>query len=318
MDLLDTPPSPEPRLADQHALAALAFPSLEAKLVHRAFRPLFANAAAATMFCYESEIALLGQASIIGLFDIETRADPETAWRRALAAPRAVFNRRTLMRSNGAAFAAETLTQRVRWRDGPAVVIAIVDVSESERAGRALARLKAQTADTAHEHADLMVSARALQTPLRAIRAQLAPLARAGAPHVSQALSACDQALNAAARLNGRTHDETPALFDVNALIAETIEAARAAMPGLIITRADSPTRYATGMAGRMRRAMLRLLHVAAAQAQGGPFAARNHLDDFALTLRAEIGETASPPDAAGLQMARALFESLGGVVAAR
>ncbi len=129
---------------DAAAFAALARTSLEAKLVHRAFAPLFANEAFADLFLFDSPDEVMARASVLDLMEIETQAAPQRAWRSAIARGRLAFGRSHFYRRDGSPVLAEYVSRPIAWIDGPAQVLGLIDVTNEARALDLLAaRLRA-------------------------------------------------------------------------------------------------------------------------------------------------------------------------------
>jgi two-component system, cell cycle sensor histidine kinase PleC len=66
-------------------LQALIETSLEAKLIHRRFAPLFANSNFAKMFGFDDSEEVMDEADLSSLFDERTSADPKSAWRQLMS-----------------------------------------------------------------------------------------------------------------------------------------------------------------------------------------------------------------------------------------
>lgn len=312
--------------ADPSAFEALSKVSLEAKLVHRAYAPLYANGAFADMFLYDDPADVQAQTSLLSLFDSETRADPQAAWAALLDAPGAIFGRRVFNRRNGALFRAEFLARRVRWADGPAVAIALLDVSEEERACRALAGARAEAESTARARRGLFAAAaRSLTPPMRAARTQLRALAQSGgetAELARNALDACDAMLSRVAHVGDLLNDEEDAQpFELRAVLERAGQNAMAAFPDqrLSLRIGCPPESRVLGAPQRLERAAFALIECAAVRAADVAFTAVADREGLALQVEAR-GLGAGAPDAPvnQLALARALAEAEGGVIVAR
>jgi hypothetical protein len=112
---------------------AIAACTLQGQLVHRAFAPLWANAAFADIFGFDTVEDALAAPSLAHLFDDAAQADC-----RALAAAagarrvlRGRFGRRLMRRRDGAVFHAEIYARRVLWDGDWAVAVAVRELPGS-------------------------------------------------------------------------------------------------------------------------------------------------------------------------------------------
>ncbi|MBI1188178.1 MAG: PAS domain S-box protein [Alphaproteobacteria bacterium] len=118
------PPAP-PLWRDR--FEAIAACTLQGQLVHRAFVPLWVNAAFADLFGYDAPEDALAAPSLDHLFDADARADclalirPDAAQRSAHGR----FGRRLMRRRSGALFHAEIHIRRVRWDGDCALAVAV-------------------------------------------------------------------------------------------------------------------------------------------------------------------------------------------------
>lgn len=106
---------------ERNALArfdAVTRVSLQAQIVHRAFRPLWWNGLFLDLFAFDSP--RLARAEFIALFDEDTQQNPRAAWRQ-LANGRACFGERRMRDARGRAMTVEMMARRVAWDGGPAV-----------------------------------------------------------------------------------------------------------------------------------------------------------------------------------------------------
>lgn len=308
------------------AFEALAKVSLEAKLVHRAFAPLYANGAFADVFLYDDPADVQAQTSLLSLFDSETRADPNAAWAALLEAPGAIFGRRVFNRRNGALFRAEFLARRIQWADGPAVAMALLDVSEEERACRALAGARAEAESTARARRGLYAAAaRSLAPPVHAARTHLRALAQCGgdtAELARNALEACDSMLSRVAHVGDLLNDDEDAQpFDLRAVLERAGQNAATAFPDqrLSLRIGCAPDSRVLGAPQRLERAAFALIESAAVRAADISFTAAADREGLALQVEAR-GLGAGAPDAPSTQLglARALAEAEGGVIVTR
>jgi PAS domain S-box-containing protein len=161
---------------------AIVETSLPGKVVHRRFRPLFANPAAAGLFGFASPEALIAAGDILALLADESRQDPEAAW-KALHDGQSYIGRRTLRRVAGEPFRAEVFMRCLDWDGEPAAVMAVVDVSREERTQRELrdAQILAESAARAKTRY-LAGASHDMRTPLHGAmgRLQLLTQARLG------------------------------------------------------------------------------------------------------------------------------------------
>ncbi len=196
---------------------ALAETSLQGLLVHRRYRPLYANTAFAYLAGCDRADEVVGRADILAFLDEETRTDPEGAWVRMLHGP-AIFGRRTMHRSDGSQYCAEIYARTIEWDGAPAIAIAISDVSEEERARQRMADAQeVAEAATRAKRRFLAAAGHDLRTPLQNALGALQLLAEAQLPHQSNILAR--DALDACRDLARRVDDILDAAaFDAQAL----------------------------------------------------------------------------------------------------
>lgn len=305
-----TPPEPPPDAETRvERLEALLRTSLEAKLVHRNYQPLYANPAFADLFLYEDVAEVLAQRSLLPLFDDDTRARPGPCWRDAVEAPGVLFGRRLYHRRTGAAVRVEMLSRRVQWEGEPAVALSLIDVSEEERAGRAQAEAFAAADAQALAH-------RAIRSlALEALRPALIQARRAlesipPSLDSEAARAACDDMLVRLADLDELLDDPAPTLR-LGDLYVRIEAAARRAAPELEIGFAGPRDLIVRAAGARIARAIGRLV-------EAGEGAARRlvvrHGDGISVQLDAVGAQRAADHFA----LARTLIEAEGGVLVMR
>jgi PAS domain S-box-containing protein len=186
---------PAPASGAAH-LQAVEETSLQGKLVHRRFRPIYTNSAFAYLCGFERADDLMGRADILEFLDTDTRADPNRAWARMIHGP-ALYGRRTFYRRDGAAYPADIFARAILWEREPAVALAVVDVSEEENARKAVAayKMRARREALAQQRFALR-AARELGAPISTALTRLAALDGADLPAparacVRDALLAC-------------------------------------------------------------------------------------------------------------------------------
>ena len=317
----DTAPKGE-NVAQRRRFEALAGVSLEAKLAHRNFAPLYANRAFADMFGFDSPEEVLAQPSLIRVFDAAARADGAPDWRNS-----ALYGRRLLHRRDGSPFRAEIYARAVDWEDGePAIALAILDVSQEERAYRALLETRAAAEDAARRHAKLHVAAaRRLHAPLSAAISQLQ--GQPTQPDIDQTLHACRTLMLAVET----AFDTDPigaanpprAPFDPFQPLTEAVEAVRRVIgrERVALTLYGAEDVRLIGDQARVARIARLLIEETARRAPGAQVGVEGAVDAPGLTLQVSAyaeGAGAAPLSPEGLDVARALAEAAGGVVLTR
>jgi CheY-like chemotaxis protein len=132
-----TPDPPWPDAAcDGRALAALLDVSLEAKLVHRRFAPLYVNAPFATLFGFESSAEALGAKTMFGLIEPASRVDAARAWGAQLCAG-ATRGERWMRRRDGRAIRTRFIARPMQWRGDAAIALAMHEHAAPRRANAA-------------------------------------------------------------------------------------------------------------------------------------------------------------------------------------
>jgi PAS domain S-box-containing protein len=161
----------------QKRFQALAEVSLKGKLVHRRFRPLFANDAFALLCGLSGGEEVLAKGDVLTFLDEETRTKPERAWRLAMGGPFA--GRRLLHRANGTCYPAELYARPIEWDGETAVAMAVIDVSAEESAQQAL-RQALGRAEDAERRRTLFIDAtrRALEGPASTLKERIDGLVR--------------------------------------------------------------------------------------------------------------------------------------------
>jgi PAS domain S-box-containing protein len=159
-------------LASERRFQALAEVSIQGKLVHHRFRPLFANDAFALLCGCADGADVVARPNVLAFLDEDTRADPGRAWDIALRGPFA--GRRLFRRADGALYPAEIYGRPIEWDGQAAIALAVLDVSEEEQAQRALRRALVQ-AETARTWRQSFVDAarRELDGPAATLRERL-------------------------------------------------------------------------------------------------------------------------------------------------
>lgn len=304
---------------------ALARTSLEAKLVHRAYRPLYANPAFADMFLFDDADDALAQRSLLSLFDADTRANPDAAWSRLIGQAGATFGRRRFNRRNGALFRAEFVARRITWHDGePAVAIALIDVSAEEHACCTLAAARAEADVAARAQRGLYTAAaRSLAPPLRRAKAHLKALSQTedGAEAAHEALTACDDLLTRVAHVGALLHDEAAERFDLHALLTQAGDRAAGAHPELRLDMrvGCAPGLHVLGASSRVTRVAEHLIEAAGQRARDVHFAASFGAHGLELEIEARAIDAGAPrADDEHLCAARALIEAEGGLLVTR
>lgn len=224
-------------LESEQRFRAIVETSLQGKLVHRGFRPLFANSAMAAMLGYAGPEDILADGLLLDRMDEETRADPDGAW-RVLLHGGPVVRRTTWRRRDGARFRVETFSRPISWQGSAAVAVAVMDVTREETADtqRREALAQAEAASRAQQRF-LRAAAHELRTPLHGAMGRLQLLmAHALAP---DAFKTAAEALRGCQRLQEHIDDliDNAALeagmisfadeaFELAALVGSAIEGA--------------------------------------------------------------------------------------------
>jgi signal transduction histidine kinase len=126
----------DPLRDSEQRCCAIRETSLRGKIVHRRFRPFFANPVAANRFGYASLEPLLGASAVLAVLNDDSRQAPESAWRR-LRGGQSVVGRRTLRRVTGEPLRADVFVCCLDWHGEPGAAIAVADVAREERTQRA-------------------------------------------------------------------------------------------------------------------------------------------------------------------------------------
>jgi PAS domain S-box-containing protein len=104
-------------------------------LVHRDFRPLFANRAYARLYGFESPEAVLSLPDVTGTIVPEEVEEARQAYRGRLnRAPMPEFLERQSVRRDGTRFWVRVIANRIDWEGEPAVLAAFMDISDRRRA----------------------------------------------------------------------------------------------------------------------------------------------------------------------------------------
>lgn len=310
--------------------------SMQAKLVLRDFRPIFANEAAATIFGFDSAAAIMMRTDIVDLFDEETRKNPDWAWRGLAQKPS--FGRRFFSRRDGTVFRGEFTAQSIMWDGEAAVAMAVLDVSDQERAERD-ARDALNFAESAARAKRRFMAAAShqLRTPLHVALGRLQILTERELDHgaadlADGALSACrrllfsiDNVLDAAALEAGSIE-----------LVVEPFDPAKAIQIAVAVFRDDGPDSrvdlrlpprsgvHHLGDPRRVGRIVVALLEEAARRRPSGAIVLDASWNPEGLTISVVApGATGAPslPDLSQTQpvepiaMARALASAMNGML---
>ncbi|MGE0044543.1 MAG: response regulator [Hyphomonadaceae bacterium] len=299
--------------------AALAHVSLQAQLVHVRFRPLWANAAFADLFGFESVADALAAESLLPLFDEAARDDPAAAWAQVRDGV-ALFGRRTLRRRTGEDFRAEIYARRVQWDGDEAALLCALDVDHEERALGELAEARTEAHAAALRRRQMLALMGEEVRP--ALACAIESLARAPQTAPSGALDACnrlraalDEALAAAAG-DPEAMTTVRAPFNPAVLAREAADAAETNGADVEIVHAGSEGARLIGDPAGVRALMRALIEAGARRA------ARVTLEIEAsgagLTLRATAEGAHHAPAPDTLRTARPLAAALGGILTAR
>jgi CheY-like chemotaxis protein/signal transduction histidine kinase len=323
-------------LESERRLGQLTETSLQAKLVHRYFRPLFANTAFVRLFGFLDVDQLLAEHTVVACFDAQTQADPLTAWQRATSGG-ATRTRMIMRRRDSAEFLADIYARPVLWDDEPAVALAILDVTGEDVARRNLAHAKAESEAASRAKRRFLSSAsHGLRTPLHAAMGRLQLLQRADLAPPQAAMA--DEAMRACQRLLHHVDDvldcsaaESGELacakepFQLHEALEAAVQIARDSTDATTIeARIGAGSAVAlVGDERRTQRIVLALLEEAIARGPLGPIVIQADADSEGLTLQlnapcaAQTGMEAAGAAGAieGMAMARLLVSGLGGVL---
>jgi PAS domain S-box-containing protein len=252
-------------MASERRFQALAEVSLQGKLVHRRFLPLFANRAFALLAGCDIAEEITDRLDVLTLLDDETRSDPERAWEAAVRGP--VCGRRVFRRRDGTLYPVEIYSRPIDWDGAEAVALAVLDVSQEENARQALADANALVESAARSRRQFLVAADAeLRGPVSAMEARLAALsqtdvqAREAFEHCRDLSRRLDTMLAAAQPLPpaASAHER----FELTEVLAAAIDRARPAGEAMGVRIASAPRLDAAlmgdpDMVGRLADAML-------------------------------------------------------------
>jgi PAS domain S-box-containing protein len=207
---------------------AMVETSMQGKLVHRRYRPLFANRAMALLFGFDTSAEIVARPDILSLMDDQTRADPEGHWRGAILG--STHGRRWFTRRDGVQFRAEVFTRPVQWDGEPAIVMAVLDVTNQERAEREMRDALVQAEAAARgKRRFLAAASHQLRTPLNIVLGRLQLLENRPLDVESRAMA--DEALAASRRLLHAIEDVMDAAaLESGSLIYESVPFDVAAM----------------------------------------------------------------------------------------
>ncbi len=316
---------------------AIAETSLQGKLVHRRFKPLYANTAFAYLCGCDRAEDILARDTVLDLMDEETRAAPDAAWVRLLHGP-TFYGRRTLLRRDGSPYTGDLYARAVHWDGEPAIALAVVDVTEEERAQQALRDAQAQAEAAARAKRRFLAAAsHELRTPLHGALGRLEVLcANLGDPRnevlARDALDACrdlsrriDDVLDAAAlESSAMVFAREPFVLTqiLNAALSDVRLAAEAAQIRLAEPLVDPEARL-MGDARAVRRIAATLLEAAVRRLPSRCVSLETQTDEagLAISVRAE-GVLRAPPYGDGEDMtfnplatAKRLTQAHGGVL---
>lgn len=323
----------------ERRFAEITETSLQAKVVHRFYKPLFANTAFLRLMGFASKEQLLATADILPLFDLQTQADPLTAWERA-ASGGPVRSRILMHRRDGEAFLADAYARPVLWDDEPAIALALLDITAEDAARRALALAKAEAeAASRAKRRFLAAASHGLRTPLHAAMGRLQLLQRSSlnpdhADLADEAMRAChrllhhvDDVLDCAVMETGElAWSKEP--FKPAAAIDAAVRIACDSIEGVTVTVTveGDPTIDFLGDDRRTQRIALALLEEAFSRGPLGPIEVQLCLDGegVSLTVRAACAlngarhEEAGTGPVDGMAVARSLSSAMGGVMVER
>jgi PAS domain S-box-containing protein len=326
-------------LESERRFAQLTETSLQGKLVHRYFRPLYANSMFLQLMGFASMEQLMAEASIAACFDAQTEADPLTAWERAIEGGPA-RTRLTMRRRDGTTLLADLFVRPILWDDEPALAAAILDITSEDAARRSLAHAKSEAeAASRAKRRFLSAASHGLRTPLHAAmgRMQLLQRAELATPHAvmaDEAMRACqrllfhvDDVLDCAAAETGDLKP-TKERFQLQEVLNGAVSIARDSVEGIDITLliGGGAAPALIGDERRTQRIVLALLEEAIARTPLGPVVLRADADGEGLTLVLDApcatlanGEALAAAGAIqGMAMARLLVSGMGGVLVER
>jgi CheY-like chemotaxis protein/signal transduction histidine kinase len=313
--------------------------SLQAKLVHRCFKPVFANTEFLRLFGFPTLEALFELQDVRTLFDLETQADPLTAWQRAVTGG-SLRTKQIMHRRDGEAFLADMFSRPVEWDNDPAVAIALLDITADDAARRSLAHAKSESESASRaKRRFLDAASHGLRTPLHAAMGRLQLLQRAMLPPTQADLA--DEAMRACQRLLHHVEDvldcaalETGDLIWANETFSPVTVVENAAhipkdsVEGVaIVVRVSGPSNVQRiGDERRVQRVALALIEEAIARGPLGAIELEVVLEAEGLTLILQspsacgvsTEDTTSGGAVAGIAMARMLVSAMGGVIVER
>ena len=323
----------------ERRFAEITETSLQAKLVHRYYKPLFANSAFLRLTGFASKEQLLTAGDILPLFDLQTQGDPLTAWERAVSGG-PIRSRILMHRRDGEAFLADAFARPILWDDEPAIALALLDVTAEDAARRALALAKAEAeAASRAKRRFLSAASHGLRTPLHAAMGRLQLLQRANlnpehADLADEAMRACcrllhhvDDVLDCAAMETGEL-DWTKERFKPAAAVDAAVRIARDSIEGVnvVVSEEGDPSLEFLGDDRRTQRIALALVEEAILRGPLGPIEIHVCLDaeGVSLAIRAPCAlngarhdETGNGP-VDGMAVARSMCSAMGGVMVER
>ena len=320
-------------------ISALVDTSIQGVVVHRDYKPLFANVRFAQLAGCATADDVMAFDDILPLLDDDARANPKRSWANS-AGDAPLLMRRILRRADGTRYHADVLARSVDWCDQPAILMAVLDVSREERALAAETELHNALVRAQKAQARFLAAAsHELRTPLHAAMGRLELLLREAAPErvralAADALAGCRRLLDHVDDINdsdcllsGRLTLAEDA-FDLDQALIQAVESARQNSDEASISLQyglQGGTSRRWGDERRVRRTALALLEEAARRTgDGGAVTLTACADPDGLSLsiatsapRACVA-AADPHPANGFALARAYVARMGGVLIER
>jgi PAS domain S-box-containing protein len=122
--------------------------SIQGIVIHRRFKPLFANKAFADMYGFDSVAAVLAEDDIFPMIGEAGEEEHEEAWQRQLAKRQPAYpSRREVRRRDGQTMWVDILPRPIDWMGEPAMQITIVDATQKHLADQAVQRVERHLSD---------------------------------------------------------------------------------------------------------------------------------------------------------------------------